>query len=113
MLAGGSWDLAPNVLKAIRQSVYDNIDEYLAIVEDPDFKKYFPTIGEDFIKTAPKGFPKDFTYIDYLKCRRFVCSYMVSDDFFYRPDTLDQIEKAFFQLKRFADFLNYTIDDFE
>ena len=28
MLAGGSWCLEPKVLKAVRQSVYDNIDEY-------------------------------------------------------------------------------------
>lgn len=46
--------------KAVRQSIYDNIDEYIAIVEDPEFKKYFPVIGEDFLKTAPKGFPERF-----------------------------------------------------
>lgn len=46
MLAGGSWCLEPKVLKAVRQSVYDNIDEYREIVEDPAFKQYFPVIGE-------------------------------------------------------------------
>lgn len=69
MLAGGSWCLEPKVLKAVRQSVYDNIDEYREIVEDPAFKQYFPVIGENHLKTAPKGFPKDFEYIDYLKCK--------------------------------------------
>ena len=52
-------------------------------------------------------------YIDYLKCRQFVCSYLVPDDFFTRADMMEQIEKAFRQFKRFADFINYTIDDFE
>ena len=99
MLAGGRLCLPPNVLKAVRQAIYD--------------KKYFPVVGEDFMKTAPKGFPKDFKYIDYLKCRQFVCSYLVPDDFFTRADTMEQIEKAFRQFKRFADFINYTIDDFE
>ena len=56
MLAGGSLCLPPNILKAVRQSIYDNIEEFVAIVEDPEFKKYFPVIGEDFLKTAPKGF---------------------------------------------------------
>ena len=68
MLAGGSLCLPPNVLKAVRQAIYDNVEEYISIVEDPEFKKYFPVVGEDFMKTAPKGFPKDFKYIDYLKC---------------------------------------------
>ncbi|KAA4651870.1 DUF2461 family protein, partial [Bacteroides ovatus] len=100
-------------LKAVRQAIYDNVEEYISIVEDPEFKKYFPVVGEDFMKTAPKGFPKDFKYIDYLKCRQFVCSYLVPDDFFTRADMMEQIEKAFRQFKRFADFINYTIDDFE
>ena len=78
MLAGGSLCLPTNILKAVRQSIYDN-----------------------------------FKYIDYLKCKEYVCSYNVPDDFFTRPDMLEQIDKVFRQFKRFADFINYTIDDFE
>ncbi|HJD74913.1 MAG TPA: DUF2461 domain-containing protein, partial [Bacteroides reticulotermitis] len=77
------------------------------------FKKYFPVVGEDFLKTAPKGFPKDFEHIDYLKCRQYTCAYNISDEFFTQADALEEIEKAFRQFKRFGDFLNYTIDDFE
>ena len=113
MLAGGSWCLEPKVLKAVRQSVYDNIDEYREIVEDPAFKQYFPVIGENHLKTAPKGFPKDLEYIDYLKCKDYTCAYMVPDAFFLAPDLLDKVEDVFKQLKRFADFTNFTIDDFE
>lgn len=58
MLAGGSLCLDSKVLKAVRQAVYDNIEEYRAIVEDPAFKRYFPIIGETHLKTAPKGFLK-------------------------------------------------------
>ena len=85
----------------------------MGIVEDPECKQYFPVIGEDFLKTAPKGFPKDFEDIEYLKCKEYICSDQVSDDFFLKPDFALQTEKVFQQLKRFADFLNYTIDDFE
>lgn len=113
MLAGGSLCLPPNVLRALRQSIYDNIDEYRSIVEDPSFKRFFPIIGEDWLKTAPKGFPKDFKYIDYLKPREFVCSYNVPDAFFLASNMLDKTEETFRQFKRFADFINYTIDDFE
>lgn len=113
MLAGGSLCLPPNVLKALRQSIYDNIDEYRSIVEDPEFKKFFPVVGEDFLKTAPKGFPKDFKYIDYLKPKEFTCAYSVPDSFFLAPDILDKTEEVFRQFKRFADFTNFTIDDFE
>lgn len=113
MLAGGSLCLPPSILKAVRQSIFDNIDEYRSIVEDKAFKKYFPIVGENFLKTAPKGFPKDFEYIDYLKCKEYTCTHLVDDQFFTSDDFLNQTEEIFKQFKRFADFLNYTIDDFE
>lgn len=113
MLAGGSWCLDTKVLKAVRQAIYDNIDEYRSIVEDPAFKQYFPVIGENRLKTAPKGFPKDFAYMDYLKCKDYTCCHYVPDEFFLASDFLDRTEEVFRQLKRFADFTNYTIDSFE
>jgi len=113
LLAGGSLCPPPNILKALRQSVYDNIDEYLSIVEDPSFKKHFPVIGENFLKTAPKGFPEDFKYIDYLKCKEFICSCQVPDEFFSDKNMLANVSDIFMQLKRFSDFTNYTIDEFE
>ncbi|KAA6336555.1 hypothetical protein EZS27_015300 [termite gut metagenome] len=115
LLAGGSICMPSNLLKAVRQAIYENIDEYISIVEDSAFKRYFPVIGENFLKTAPKGFPKDIKYIDYLKCKDYSCSYSVADEFFLASEAeiLDNMESTFRQLKRFMDFLNYTIDDFE
>ncbi len=46
--------------------------------------------------------PKEFTY-----------PYSVPDSLFLTPDILDKIEEVFRQFKRFADFTNFTIDDFE
>lgn len=113
LLAGGSYCPSTKLLKAIRQAIYDNIDEYRFIIENIEFKAYFPQIGSDFIKTVPKGFPRDFKYIDYLKCKDYSCSYVVSDSYFASPYALDGIAGAFRLLKRFLDFLNYTIDEFE
>lgn len=101
------------MLKAIRESVYDNIDEYRSIVEDPSFKQFYPMIGQDHLRTAPKGFPKDFPYIDYLKPKDYTFFGHVSDIFFDQPDFLDRAEEMFRQMKRLNDFLDYTIDDFE
>lgn len=113
LLAGGSYCPPPKLLKALRQAVYDNIEEFVSIVEDPEFKKFFQRIGFSFVKTTPKGFPKDFEYIDYLKCKEYSCDYAVPDSFFASPEMPNRIEDAFRQLKRFSDFMNYTIDEFE
>ena len=113
MLAGGSWCMPSNMLKAVRQSVVDNIEEFRSIVEDPAFKKYFPVIGESHLKTIPKGFPKGFPYPEYIKCKDYTVAYVIPDSFFNNPLFIDEIVSVFRQLKRFADFTNYTIDDFE
>lgn len=98
---------------AVRQSVCDRIDEYRAIVEDPAFKEYFPVVGESHLKTVPKGFPKDFPYPQYIRCKDFTVACQVEDEFFSRPDFMERIIDVFRQLKRFADFTNETIDEFE
>ncbi len=113
MLAGGSYCPPPALLRALRQSVYDNIDEFRAIVEDPAFRRYFPVVGETFLKSAPKGFPKDFPYLKYLQCKEYTVYCPVEDRFFLQADFLDRMDDIFRQLKRFADFVNYTIDELE
>lgn len=113
MLAGGSWCMPKDMLKAVRQSVVDNIDEFRSIVEDKSFKQYFSEIGEEHLKTVPNGFPKDFAFPQYINCKDYTVCYKVDDSFFSSPDFLDEIENVYKQLKRFADFTNETIDDFE
>lgn len=113
MLAGGSWCMPSHMLKAVRQSVCDNIEAYRAIVEDEAFRTYFPVVGEGWLKTNPKGFPKDFPYSQYIRCKDYTVSYHIPDSFFDNPDFMDEIVKVFIQLKRFADFTNSTIDELE
>src|SRR5574344_761824 len=113
MLCSGSIYVSSEMLKALRQSVYDNIEEYRAIVEDKEFKQFFPTIGMEHLRTAPKGFPKDFKYIDYLKCKDYSVYMPVDESFFYDDKLMDKLDKIFRQMKRFNDFINETIDDME
>ena len=113
LVAGGSYCPPPPLLKALRQAVYDNIDEFRSIVEDPAFSQYFPVIGEKFLKTVPKGFPKDFPYMKYLRCKDYTIWGAVPDSFFIPQVAFDRLDDMLRQVKRFADFMNYTIDDFE
>ena len=101
------------VLKAIRQSVYDEIDEYRSIVDDPAFRRIFPEVGDSPLKTAPKGFPKDWPYIDYLKPRNFVASGPFApcslDSDTFETSLLPAVRQAY----RFNRFINFTIEDFD
>lgn len=113
LIAGGGYELTPQMSKALRQSVYYQIDEFRSIVEKPEFVELYPVIGENFLKTAPKGYPKDFEYIKYLQCKEYVVSNRISDESLLQASMVEDITHRFKVMKPFLDFLNETIDDYE
>ncbi|WP_295727783.1 DUF2461 domain-containing protein [uncultured Muribaculum sp.] len=111
--AAGTVCLPSPLVKAIRQSIYDEIDEYRSIVESDGFRCVFPRIGENLLKTAPKGFPKDWPYMDYIRPKDFCCSTDIfSDDSLSRDDFPRNLLPIIRQAGRFNDFINYSIDEF-
>ena len=110
--AAGTIGHPPAVLKAIRQAVFDEIDEYRSIVEDPGFRKLFPTLGDDPLKTAPKGFPKDWPYIGYLRPRNFIASGPVDEALLSSWPLAKVLSPYVEQAFRFNRFMNFTIEDF-
>lgn len=109
----GTIGLPSKTVTAIRQSIYDEIDEYREIVENDEFKRCFPVLGEDFLKTVPKGFSKDWEYIDYVRPRNFVAYGGLTDKEMCNPKLIENLRPAIRQAKRFNDFMNYTIIECE
>lgn len=112
LYGAGTWYLPPKVLKALRQSIYDEIDEYRGIVESKEFRKYFTGVGEDLLKTAPKGFDKDWPWVEYLRPRIFCAMAPLTQEVVCAPDAIGQLLEMMRQGKRYIDFINYTIEDY-
>lgn len=113
MLAGGSYCLPSPVMTALRQAVRDNIDEYRSIVENTTFKRHFPQVGDSFLKSAPRGFSRQWEHLRYVQCREFTVMHRVPDEFFLHPQCVERTAEVFRIMKPFCDFLNYTIDEVE
>lgn len=111
LVAGGCWCPEGDVLKAIRQDIYDNVDEYLEIIENPEFSKYYKEVGENLLKTAPKGFPKDWEHIDLLKPRDFTAYSPISEEMVKSDGFIPEVVDRMKALKPLNDFFNYTIDE--
>ena len=112
--AAGTICLPSPVIRAIRRSIYDNVDEYRSIVEDPQFTSLFPKVGENPVKTVPQGFPKDCEYIDLIRPRDYMASSDVLPDASLDCGRLPEMLLDFIrQAHRFNRFMNYTIEDFE
>lgn len=113
MVAAGTICHPTPVQRAIRQDIFDNIEEYREIVESSEFRRYFPTVGENPLKTVPKGFPKDWEWIDYLRPRDFVATCRLTDKEMCDSGFLEWLRPCFAQMARFNRFINYSIEPFD
>ena len=103
-MAGGAWNPSAPILKSIRQDIFDNVEEYLEIIRNPEFAKHYPIVGEELLKTAPKGFPKDWEHIDLLKPRWFTATAPLPDRLMLSSKALSTISGLMRLLKPFDDF---------
>ncbi|MEA4850158.1 MAG: DUF2461 domain-containing protein [Paludibacter sp.] len=111
-IAVGVWCPPPNILKALRQSVCDNIDELNEIRNEASFSTYFKTFfEEDKLKKVPAGFPRDFPEPELLKLKHYMVEHKLNDYILNAPDLvsrLGEITRAGYPLNK---FLNYTVDE--
>ncbi|MCH5229682.1 MAG: DUF2461 domain-containing protein [Muribaculaceae bacterium] len=107
----GNIDLPPVYINAIRQSIKENIEEYLEIIEKSEFKRYFKKIGENPVKTAPKGFSKDWKYIELVKPKDFYTSHTLKEKELLAQNFHKKAVDIFKSGFPFMNFINYTIDE--
>lgn len=96
-IGGGIFMPEPDALAAIRQEIYYNPEEFHAIVEDNEFKKWFPTGLWDFqkLKTAPKGYPKDWADIDFLRHKHYCTMHAIDMDLINSKNLVDYTLECF------------------
>jgi len=111
-LSGGVWCPDPKMLKKLRQDIFHNIDEFVDILENEDFKKTFGGLEGDMLQRMPEGFPKDSPYDHILKHKYFVVSCHKPESFFSEDGWMDKAVEDFKILSPFNKFLNYTIGEF-
>lgn len=112
MLAGGVWCPTPELLKELRQSVYDNIDELLDIIHQPEFENYYPNFWDtEKLKTVPRGFPKDFPHAELLKLKHYMVEHLLTDQEVTTENIIDTAVSGFQIMQPLNAFLNYTVDE--
>lgn len=111
-LAVGVWCPPPNILKALRKCIYENIEEFNEIRNEQNFKKYFSSFyEEDKLKKVPTGFPKDFPDAELLKLKHYMVDYKLDNELMDAPDLVSKLTQIAKAAYLFNKFLNYTVDD--
>nr|WP_320119069.1 DUF2461 domain-containing protein [uncultured Marinifilum sp.] len=110
-LGGGCYMPEASVLKAIRTEIYHNTQEFKNIIDSKEFKMHFKKLYGEKLKTAPRGFPKDFEDISLLNYKNYAVLKAIDDktvksDFFQL-----EIENTFKTLRPLNQFLNEIVAD--
>jgi len=109
---GGIYMPLPEYLKTIRKEIFYQIDEFKAILNTSDFKKYYPEGIEEIekLKKAPTGFPIDFPDIELLKNKHFFTSHYFKPQDELNEDFANFVSNGFRAVKPLVDFINFTIE---
>lgn len=110
-LGGGCYMPEPKVLKAIREEIYNNPLELKSIISSKEFLSHYPELYGDKLKTAPRGYPKDFEHIDLLNYKHYAVSKMISDEIVLSDKFNLEITKTFTALYPLNRYLHDIIDD--
>lgn len=79
-VAGGIYEPDAANLSKIRQEIDYNPEGLRKVMKSKSFMKLFDGFDEyDRLKTAPKGYPKDHAYIEWLKHKSFIVSLALTD----------------------------------
>jgi uncharacterized protein (TIGR02453 family) len=109
-MSGGIYMPESPILKAIREAISDEPENFKAIIDDPGFKKYFPELYGEQLKTFPQGYPKDHPYIELLKYKSYIVYRPIEEKMLTSPFMEDEIRNTYTRLKTFNDFLNRAIE---
>ena len=108
--AGGGIYMPPaDALKAIRRQAEEHGDEFLDLINAPDFKTVYPQMMDHQLKTAPRGYPKDHPQIDLLRYKSFAFSTKIDNKVLLNGDFIGETVRAFRALSPVNRWLNEAL----
>jgi uncharacterized protein (TIGR02453 family) len=109
-VGGGSYCPPADALKAIRTEIFDHPEEFKSLISSKSFRQIYPEMYDDKLKTAPKGFPKDFQEIDLLKYKSFAFTSRIKDSVLVSENYIERIVLALKELDPVNRFLNEALN---
>lgn len=108
-VGGGSYCPPSDALKAFRTEIFDHPDDFKELIYKDSFKRLYPEMYDDKLKTAPKGFPKDFPDIDLLKYKSYAFTSRMDDSVVIGEGYVGKIVTAMKELYPVNRFLNTAL----
>lgn len=112
-IGGGIYMPPSPVLKLVRNEIYFNLDAFLKIIQDKNFKSEFGDIHGEKLTNPPKGFPKDFEGVEWLKYKSYTVMKDVNEKTILSKNFVTEVVHSFSIMKPLVEFINAGIDNEE
>ncbi len=109
MIAGGAYMPTGDRLKAIRQEIDYNLEEFESILKDKNFKKTWGELEGEKLKTSPRGYAADNPAMKYLRHKSFIAHRSISDKELYSKQFTSKMAKHFESMLTFKTFFNRAL----
>jgi uncharacterized protein (TIGR02453 family) len=105
---GGFW--APNSedLKTIRERIALEESEYRAVLNQPDFIRFFGELKGEKLKSSPKGFDKEHPAKDLLVYKQFLLMHPISSQLSLE-ETATEVLATFAAMRPYFDLMTYFL----
>ncbi|OAQ41670.1 TIGR02453 family protein [Pedobacter psychrophilus] len=109
-VAGGYWMPQADHLKAIRQEIDYNTQDFLKIIESKEFVAHFGGLNqEDKLKTTPKGYDAEHEYIELLRLKSFTVFEKLNDNVLNSSKAVETIVESLKMINPLTVFLKQAI----
>jgi len=110
-VGGGIYMPATEPLKAIRDYIAENGEEFLLLTNNKNFKKVYPEMMDDKLKTAPKGYSPDHEFINLLRYKSFAFSSQFDKSQILADNYIEKLVHSFKTLQPVNRFLNDALEN--
>lgn len=110
-VACGIYMPEPNVLQAVRDEIYHRTSAYKDIITKPDVIRLFGNVEGDKLKTAPKGFDRNFAEIDLIRYKSYNLVHYLKEEEVLQPEFANHLIQMLTLMVPFNSFFNGVIED--
>lgn len=110
-LGGGIYMPESNILRLVRNEIFNNIEEFKSIINEKSFQFHFKEIRGEKLISAPRGFPKEFPDIELLKFKSYTIIKPLPDETLQEEKFIDIASNIFLAMVPFNRFLNHSIEN--
>lgn len=111
ILSGGLYMPEPAIIARVREDFDQYYEEFKAVLQDPDFKKYYSELQGEKLKNVPRGYDKNNPAAELLKHKGIWVQHSFNDDAIESENFVAKSTEAYKQLKKFNDLINRAIED--